>query len=98
MYLLDGVKVLYRYGLALIRMFKRDVKSNMFRWAYSSMLCFIVINFAVVHRTGNDFWAHIRSCRNSDSAINFAKLHARAFDLNKAFYKKSVVPGNQPQF
>lgn len=30
-YLIDGVKTLYRYGLALLKMFKKEIKSNTYR-------------------------------------------------------------------
>ena len=30
-YLIDGVKTLYRYGLALLKMFKKQIKSNTYR-------------------------------------------------------------------
>jgi hypothetical protein len=30
-YLIDGVKTLYRYGLALLKMFKKEIKSNAYK-------------------------------------------------------------------
>lgn len=30
-YLIDGVKTLYRYGLALLKMFKKEIKNNRYR-------------------------------------------------------------------
>lgn len=30
-YLIDGVKTLYRYGLALLKMFKKEIKSNTYK-------------------------------------------------------------------
>ena len=82
-FLLEGVKILYRFGISLIRMFKRQIKNNDFKNGYEFWL-YLSNNYLKLEILTEEFTVTLKDFAFESNRSTMSKAH-RPMKIGKKF-------------